>query len=204
MLNLRELVDIFLGRIPMDTFAGRRIALPAGAITYAIAFVVVAVFIAIEAFIFRVGLFFLNKEPLGAFVLSLGLMILAVIVLIPIALIGSLVCTYIWGAVHYFLARFFSNKPGSLNDFNGSFLTLFGSIKLAEGIVFLVPVLGWIAACIIQLYGLFLDFKFVKSKFNLTEAQAAIVVLLPVVIVLGILVFIAFAVSFALIGTRLF
>jgi len=204
MFNLRELLDIFLRKTPIEAFAGRRIALSTGAVTYAISFLVVAVLMLVEIMIFRFGYFILNKEGFVPFLIGAGLILVSAIIIIPIALIAGFVCAYIWGAIHYFLARFFSNKPGSLNDFNGSLITLFSSVKFAEGLILLIPVIGWLVAAVMPLYGLFLTFKFMKEKFNLTEPQAAIVVLLPFNIALGALLLVGLAVSFALVGTRLF
>ena len=205
MFNLRELLDLFTGRTSMESFAGNRISVTSGATTYAMIFGVIAFLFLVEALVFRLGFFFMGaNEGFVAFLIAVGLIIVASLVIIPIALIAELAFIYVWGAFHYALARFYSNKPGLMNDFNGSLMALFSSLKLAQGLVFLVPVIGWLAAGVMQLYGLLLTFRFMKEKFNLSDAQAAIVVLIPFNLALGVLLLAALTASFALIGTRFF
>ncbi len=204
MANLRELLDIFLGRTPVQVFASHRISISTGAVTYALSFLAVAVLIVVEALVLRAGYWLWAKEPLIPFLLGEGVIVLAAVIAVPLLLVAKLAAAYVWGAIHYSIARFFSNKPLHLNDFNGSLITLFSAFTFAKGIVALIPIIGWAVAALLNLYELLMLFRFVKEKFNLTDAQATIVVLVPFNILLGALLLFMLAASFLLLGNKFF
>ena len=187
----------------MDSFAGQNISIAEGIKTNALAFFVVAALILFEVILFLIVGIVLSPQSLLSSFLLIGAAILGSLILIPVGFVLNLLISYVWGALHFFIAKFFSNKPDSLNNFNGALLSLFGSITLVRGVVALVPVLGWIVSVLVQFYGVVLMFRFVKARFNLTDAQGLIVVLVPLNIVLGVILVFTLVISFIVLGTKI-
>ena len=203
MLNLREMLDIFTGRAPVESFANRRIDIAAGIASFAAAFFLVAFLFTIEFGAFKAITGFMAAESLVNLFVAIAIIVFLAVVLSLVSFLAIIIFLYVWGAIHFFIAKFFSNKPQSLNDFNGAWFGLFGSVVLVEGLVALVPILGWVIAIAIKLYGVVLSFRFVKSRFNLSDAQAAIVVLLPFDLAMLGLVIISGIASFILISPKI-
>ncbi|HLC79795.1 MAG TPA: hypothetical protein VJG83_05245 [archaeon] len=203
MMHIREMIDLFLGKTHMDSFAGQNISIAEGIKTNALAFFVVAALILFEVILFLIVGIVLSPQSLLSSFLLIGAAILGSLILIPVGFVLNLLISYVWGALHFFIAKFFSNKPDSLNNFNGALLSLFGSITLVRGVVALVPVLGWIVSVLVQFYGVVLMFRFVKARFNLTDAQGLIVVLVPLNIVLGVILVFTLVISFIVLGTKI-
>src|SRR3989344_1462332 len=111
MLNLRELINVFRAATPMDTFAAQKISLSTGALTYAMSFVVVAALLSVEVLLLTIIGWSGSGSDLMSLAISIGLVLVGAIVLIPILLIVQLICIFIWGAAHFYIAKFFSNKP---------------------------------------------------------------------------------------------
>ena len=204
MFNLHELLDIFTGKTSMESLASRRVTISSGATTFALAFAVVAFLLTCEFLFFRFVYWLTTGEQFVPFIIGAGIILLVCLVLAPVLLLLKMAATYVWGALHYSIVRFFSNKQGPLNEFNGLLFLLFASITFVQGLLMLIPVIGWIAAGVVHFYALFLMYRFVKAKFNLNDAQAAIVVLLPFDILIALMCIFALFMSFALIGSRLF
>ena len=110
---------------------------------------------------------------------------------------------YLLGALQFMIAGFYRKDKGSLNNFNASFIALASSIKLVVGLFLLVPFVGWFAAVVALIYGVVLMYRFIRDRFTLNDAQAAIVVLIPTDLLLAILLVFAGIISTFLIGTTL-
>lgn len=203
MLTIRQMLGLFFGKVPISSFAGERISIGQGALTFALAYFSVSVLLAGELVILSLAYGFLANTEIVALLVSTGIVLFTSLIIVFVSFFAYLVSSYIWGAIHFFIARFFSNKPDRLNDFNGSVLSVFASVKLVKGIFFLIPVVGWLFSIVVHLYGLVLLFRFVKARLNLTDSQATIVVLLPFNLALFVLLVIAVIVSFALLGSRI-
>ena len=89
-----------------------------------------------------------------------------------------------------------------MSDFMGSFLKVMASIRLIAGLLFLFPIAGWIGAMVAGLYGIMLNYRFIREKFNLNDSQSAVVVLIPTNLFLALVLIIVTAISFFLIGSR--
>ncbi len=203
MLSLRNLLGLFRGGTAIKQFAGQNFSLKEGIFTYAISFFFVSLMLGIEIFLLRIIIFFLGGESAVGLAVGLAILAFAMLICFPALFMANVFLSYIWGAFHFFLARYFNPKPDSLNAFNGSLLAIFASVKLVEGILLLLPVVGWVLKIPVNAYGAWLVFNFVKARFNLSDARAAIVVLVPLNLLLLFLLAVSLIVSFALIGSRL-
>ncbi len=202
MLNPKELLDIFTGRTPIESFARRDIKITDSLITFAVVFCGVAVLLAGEYFLFRGASLLLSKADLQASIIELLIIAFGSLVLIPVGFVFHVVFAYAWGAFHWFIATKLAKSHEKLNDFNASVIALFASARLMQGLVFLVPVVGWIAAALFQVYSVVLMFKFVKARFSLSNAQSAIVIFIPLNIIMLFLLLVSIIGSVAILGPR--
>src|SRR3989339_412388 len=200
MLAIREIIGIFTGRTSIESFSTRRIDLAGGALTFSLAFVIVSLLLSIEALIAGIANWAMSKGDMVSLLIIFAIVVFGALFGTVLLLIAQIIAVYLWGAVHFYLAKLFSNKPDNLTEFNSVLLCIFAATTLAAGLFMLIPLVGWVFALLVQAYGIVLMFRFVKSRFNLTDAQAAIVVLAPIDALL-LLVFIASVIlSFALVG----
>ncbi len=222
VISIREMTGVFFGRKPMEEFASNRYPITDGVVNYSIAFVFTSVLLALEFLVFLFVLGFMAKQGTMKIVAEVGLYGIGLAFLAVVGLLGGIVCTYFWGAVHFFLAKFYAGMPGSLNDFNGSWLSLMGAVTLVQRLLVVIPVLAWFAAeameignalkfvfvligmapaFIVHLYGVILAYKFIKSRLSIPPARAAIVVLVPIVVLMALL-FIPAVIAMVLLGTK--
>ena len=204
MISIREMVGVFFGRKPMEEFVSHRYTIQDGTVNFSAAFIFTGVLLVFEFLVFRMVLAFMAKQGTIKIVTDTAIYGVGFAVLTVVLLVAMLALTYIWGAVHFFLAKFYAGMPGSLNDFNGSWLSLMGSITLIQRLLLALPILAWflaeflklaalmkiilplvglLPALLVQLYGVFLTFRFIRSRLSITNARAAIVVLLPLAVI---------------------
>lgn len=187
MISIREMISVLFGRKPMEEFAPKRYPILDGAVNYSLAFVFTAILLVTEFLIFMLLNGYLSNIITISLLKDVAIYGFALALLTPIALVLSLALTYIWGAVHFLVAKFYAGMPGNINDFNGSFLTLMGSITLVQRLFLVIPVIGWIGAVFVHFYGISLTYKFIKARFGVSAARAAIIVLAPLCIIMLLL-----------------
>ncbi|GEM_PF-5293803 len=223
MISIREMVGVFFGRKPMEEFASHRYPIIDGAVNYSISFALTSFLLVFEFLALWLILGVMDGQGTMGVITNAAIYGVGLAILVPVLLVGSIICAYLWGAVHFFLAKFYAGMPGSLNDFNGSWLSLMGSITLVQRLLAMLALLAWfmggllnlggaisalllvlgLVPCgIIQLYGMFLTYKFIKARLNISNARAAIVVLLPIAVLLALLLVPAFAIM-AAVGAKL-
>ncbi|MBI4210784.1 MAG: hypothetical protein HY544_04735 [Candidatus Diapherotrites archaeon] len=197
MFHLRALFDIFTGRKPVEALSDQRVDIKTGLLAFALAFFVTFFLLGIEVFVFEIFYGVMSKQGLVSIILTLvGIMIGTVVggVILYVLLV---VFSYIYGAMHYAIIKHYTNTPETLNDFNGALLVIFSSVRLVQGLLFLIPVIGWLLAGLVQIYSLIPVYKFIKNRFSLSEAKAVIVLLLPVtLLVVGLFVLSVIAAAF--------
>lgn len=203
MVNLKVLLRTFFGKRPVESLANDHISLKEGLINFAVPFLIVAVLMSIEIILARIVMGLLGGEDLVALLIGVVLLIIGLLIAIPLSFIAKVVFFYILGALQFVLAGFYRRERGNVNDFNGGFFTVNASVVLVAGLLMLIPIIGWIAAAVAVLYSIILTYGFVREKFNLKDSQAAIVVLIPTNFLLAILLVVATAISFFLIGSRM-
>ncbi|HZX34619.1 MAG TPA: hypothetical protein VFF09_04525 [archaeon] len=201
MISLRELFGIFTGRESIDSLLSKKLALRQAVVSYALVFLVVSILIGFEAFLYRLGSGILAGQEAVSLLIDLVILLAVMAFAIPMGLILSLFFSYVWGALHFFIANFYS-KSYDINNFNSYALPVFASVQLVEGLVFLIPVIGWLAVPVIRLYGSVLLFKTVRQYFSLSDAQAAIVVLIPLNLAMLAVLLLAFLAGTIIVGPQ--
>jgi len=204
MLNPKTLVRIFIGKKPVENIATEYYSLKDGIINYSVPFVIVSIILSFEIFVARFFLGFFAAEPIFDLIVSLMLLVVGLVIAIPFLLIVKIVFLYIFGSILFLVAGFYRKERGSLNDFMGNFLSVFASVTMVVGLLLVIPLVGWILAIVAIAYSIILTYRFIREKFNLTDSESAIVVLIPTNLILAIALVIATAVSFFLIGSRIF
>ncbi|MFH1392040.1 MAG: hypothetical protein ABIH20_07040 [Candidatus Diapherotrites archaeon] len=202
MIKLRNLLTTFIGKRPIESITNDNISLKDGLLNYAIPFLLVTVLLSIEVVIFRIGSGLLGGEDLVAMLIGLIILVIGLLVAIPLMFIVQVIAIYVLGAVMFLVGGLYRKERGSMNDFNGALLTLFASIVLIVGLLLLIPIVGWIAAIVAKIYAIVLIYNFVRARFNLSDSQSAIVVLIPIDLIMAVVLILATAVSFLLIGSR--
>ncbi|HZX20737.1 MAG TPA: hypothetical protein VFF13_07045 [archaeon] len=203
MINPKVLLFAFFGKKPIGIFVSEKLSLKDAVMTYAIVFLIVKLLLVLEIIVF-VGLSsFLAGQALVDLLVGMLLLLIGLLVLIPFVFAAELVFIYLLGALQFMIAGFYRKDKGSLNNFNASFIALASSIKLVVGLFLLVPFVGWFAAVVALIYGVVLMYRFIRDRFTLNDAQAAIVVLIPTDLLLAILLVFAGIISTFLIGTTL-
>jgi len=203
MINFKLLLQTFFNRRPVEFLARTHYPIKEGVINFVVPFLIVSVLLAGEIFLAKLILGVFSGEELVSLLISLIILIIGLIVSVLIILFVELIFYYIFGAIQFILTGLFKSDREKMNDFNGSFLTLFASVTLVGGIFMLVPIIGWLLAIIAYVYSIVLNFRFIRERFNLTDAQSTIVVILPVNILLAILLVIVTIISVVLIGPKL-
>lgn len=202
MLNPKNLLKIFFGKTPVENVAGETNSLKKGLITYAVPFFVTMFLLTIELLLFHGVSGIINGVDLTNLAIELVLIIVGAVIILPILFLFEIVALYIFGGLQFILTSFYKKDRGSMSDFMGSFLKVMASIRLIAGLLFLFPIAGWIGAAVAKLYGIMLDYRFIREKFNLNDAQSAIVVLIPTNLFLALILIVVTAISFFLIGSR--
>ncbi len=223
MISIREMFSVFFGRKPMEEFASQRYSIFDGAVNYSIAFISTTVLLAIIYLICVLLLAFVGGTGMAKAMLDAAIHGAVIAVATILALVSGLAFSYIWGAVHFFLSKFYAGMPGSLNDFNGSWLSLMGSVTLVQRLLLIVPLIVWFAgefmklglamgivlvlialipAILVHLYGVLLTFRFIKARLGMPQARAAIVVLVPIVVLMLALLVVAGTVM-VVVGTKI-
>ena len=199
MLKAKELFEVFSGKNDLRPLLSHRLSIKDGLITYAVVFLIVSILFSIESLVGKLIFGLLGTQDITALLIELLIVAVVCIVLTPIILVTTMVCTYLWGAFHFFLAGLYS-KGHQLNEFNANVFGLFSATFFVGGLIALIPVIGWIAFLLVKIYTAFLMFKLVRNHFNLNSTHTLIVVLVPLNIVLLFLLVISFVVSGILVG----
>ena len=202
MIGFKQLIATFFGKRPVEFLARANISLKEGIINFAVPFFFVSILLSMEVLFVNLALSLVNSQEIVSLLIGMIILAIGLAILVPIVFMCEIIFYYIFGASQFLVAGIFRKEKGSLNDFLGSFLTMFASVKLICGIVLLVPLLGWLVAILSKIYSIILNYRFVRERFNLTDAQAAIVVLVPVDILIGLLLVVVTAIAFFLIGSR--
>tara|TARA_Y100000310_G_scaffold344615_1_gene458316 strand:+ start:5334 stop:5948 length:615 start_codon:yes stop_codon:yes gene_type:complete len=202
MIKLKNLLGIFVGKRPVESIANDNISLKEGLLNYAVPFLLVMVLLSIEAVFFRIGSGLFSGEDLVAMFIGLVILVIGLLFAIPLSFIVQVVAIYVLGAVMFLVGGIYRKERGGMNDFNGALLTLFASVVLFVGLLSLIPIIGWIAAIVAKIYAIVLIYNFVRARFNLSDSQSAIIVLIPVDLIMAFVLIIATAISFFLIGSR--
>jgi len=202
MIKFKSLLNTFFGRRPVEALARDNISLKCGLLNYLVSYLLVMFLLSIEALIVRVGWGLLGGEELVAMLIGLVILVVALLILIPLLFITQIILIYVLGAIMFLLAGIYRKERGSINDFNGAFITVFASEVLVVGLLILIPIVGWIAAIVAKVYSVVLIFRFVREKFNLNDSQSANIVLIPVDLMMAFFLIVATAISFFLIGSR--
>jgi len=202
MINPKNLLKIFFGKTPVENVAMETNSLKKGILTYSIPFFLTMFLLVIETLIFHLFSGIINAVDFTNLAIELILIIVGAIILVPLLFLFEISALYIFGGLQFVLTSFFKKERGNMSDFMGSFLKVMASIRLIIGLLFLFPIAGWIGAMVAQLYGIMLNYRFIREKFNLNDSQSAIVVLIPVNLLLALVLIIVTAISFFLIGSR--
>lgn len=223
MISIREMASVFFGRKPMEEFASQRYSIFDGVVNYSIAFISTTFLLAIVYLIFMLLLAYIGGVGMAKALMDALIHGAVIAVATILALVSGLVFSYIWGAVHFFLSKFYAGMPGSLNDFNGSWLSMMGSITLVQRLLLFVPLIAWflagfmgldallgialvaiasIPAALVHFYGIFLTFRFIKSRLSISTARASIVVLVPTTVLTLALLALAVAIM-AVVGAKI-
>ena len=202
MINPKNLLKIFFGKTPVESVATETNSLKKGILLYSIPFFLTMFLLLIEVLIFHGLSGILNAVDLTNLAIELILIIVGGIVVVPLLFLFEILVLYIFGGLQFVLTSFFKKERGSMSDFMGSFLKVMASIRLIAGLLFLFPIAGWIGAIVAEFYGIMLDYRFIREKFNLNDSQSAVVVLIPTNLFLATILIIITAISFFLIGSR--
>ena len=202
MINPKHLLKIFFGKTPVENVAMETNSLKKGIITYSIPFFLTMFLLVIEILIFHLFSGIINAVDFTNLAIELILIIVGAIIMVPLLFLFEILALYIFGGLQFVLTSFYKRERGSMSDFMGSFLKVMASIRLIAGLLFLFPIAGWIGAMVAGLYGIMLDYRFIREKFNLNDSQSAVVVLIPTNLFLALVLIIVTAISFFLIGSR--
>ncbi|MCR4335600.1 MAG: hypothetical protein NUV57_03635 [archaeon] len=202
MIKLKTLLNTFLGKRSVESIANDNISLKDGLLNFAVPYLIVMILLSVEVIIFRIVSGLVGGEDLVALLIGLIILVIGLLVAIPLMFITQIIFVYVLGAIMFLVGGLYRKERGSMNDFNGALLTLFASVFLVVGLLWLIPVVGWIAAFVAKIYAIVLIYNFVRARFNLSDSQSAIIVLIPVDLLMAFVLIIATAVSFLLIGSR--
>jgi len=146
------------------------------------------------AYLFLIGvLATIATLGLGAFVL-IGIILGAIVVLV-LYFASPIISWFLISVVQYLIAKVLGGKADFTTQ---AYLVALGNA--GSGIVqsFLmvlsyIPCLGWVfqpIATLVSAYGIYLNYKAVKTAHGFSTTRAAIVVLLPIVLIAGLLILI--------------